>query len=60
MVGAYGSFGCVLLMRFPAFATRGRDIDGNGVDLDGSGSVSLSGSDALNYQGVAEIVSKQR
>jgi hypothetical protein len=30
-----------------------------GVDLDGSGSVSLSGSDALNYQGVAEIVSKQ-
>ena len=35
------------------------DIDGYGVDLDGSGSVSLSGSDALNYQGVAEIVSKQ-
>jgi uncharacterized protein involved in outer membrane biogenesis len=35
------------------------DIDGYGVDLDGSGSVSLSGSDELNYQGVAEIVSKQ-
>jgi uncharacterized protein involved in outer membrane biogenesis len=35
------------------------DIDGYGVDLDGSGSVSLSGSDALNYQGVAEIVSQQ-
>ena len=35
------------------------DIDGYGVDLDGSGSVSLSGWDALNYQGVAEIVSKQ-
>jgi len=35
------------------------DIDGYGVDLDGSGRVSLSGSDALNYQGVAEIVSKQ-
>src|SRR3984893_17566030 len=35
------------------------DIDGYGVDLDGSRSVSLSGSDELNYQGVAEIVSKQ-
>lgn len=35
------------------------DIDGYGVDVDGSGSVSLSGSDELNYQGVAEIVSKQ-
>ena len=35
------------------------DIDGYGVDLDGSGSVSLSGSDELNYQGVVEIVSKQ-
>jgi uncharacterized protein involved in outer membrane biogenesis len=35
------------------------DIDGYGVDLDGSGSVSLFGSDELNYQGVAEIVSKQ-
>lgn len=35
------------------------DIDGYGVDLDGSGSVSLTGSNELNYQGVAEIVSKQ-
>src|ERR1700730_8816712 len=35
------------------------DIDGYGVDIDGSGSVSLSGSDELNYQGVAEIVSRQ-
>ena len=35
------------------------DIDGYGVDLDGSGSVSISGSDELNYQGVAEIVSTQ-
>jgi uncharacterized protein involved in outer membrane biogenesis len=35
------------------------DIDGYGVDLDGSGSVSISGSDELNYHGVAEIVSKQ-
>jgi hypothetical protein len=35
------------------------DIDGYGVDVDGSGSVSLSGSDELNYQGVAQITSKQ-
>jgi uncharacterized protein involved in outer membrane biogenesis len=35
------------------------DIDGYGVDVDGSGSVSISGSDELNYKGVAEIVSKQ-
>ena len=35
------------------------DIDGYGVDVDGSGSVSLSGSDELNYQGIAEIVSQQ-
>jgi uncharacterized protein involved in outer membrane biogenesis len=35
------------------------DIDGYGVDVDGSGSVSLSGSDQLNYQGIAYIVSKQ-
>jgi len=35
------------------------DIDGYGVDVDGSGSVSLSGSDELNYEGVAEIVSRQ-
>jgi uncharacterized protein involved in outer membrane biogenesis len=35
------------------------DIDGYGVDVDGSGSVSLSGSDELNYKGMAEITSKQ-
>jgi len=35
------------------------DIDGYGVDLDGSGSVGLSGSGDLDYQGVAQIVSKQ-
>jgi uncharacterized protein involved in outer membrane biogenesis len=40
-------------------ASKVIDIDGHGVDLDGSGSVSISGSDELNYQGVAEIVSKQ-
>jgi uncharacterized protein involved in outer membrane biogenesis len=35
------------------------DIDGYGVDVDASGSVSVSGSDELNYQGVANISAKQ-
>jgi uncharacterized protein involved in outer membrane biogenesis len=35
------------------------DIEGHGVDVDGSGSVSVSGSDELNYQGVATITTKQ-
>jgi uncharacterized protein involved in outer membrane biogenesis len=35
------------------------DVNGYGVDVDGSGSVSVTGSDELNYQGVAEIVAKQ-
>jgi uncharacterized protein involved in outer membrane biogenesis len=35
------------------------DIDGYGVDVDGSGSVSVSGSDVLNYQGLAEITTKE-
>ena len=35
------------------------DVDGYGVDVDGSGSMSITGSDELNYQGVAEIISKQ-
>jgi uncharacterized protein involved in outer membrane biogenesis len=35
------------------------DIDGYGVDVDGSGNVSVSGSDDLNYQGVATITTKQ-
>ena len=35
------------------------DIDGYGVDVDGFGTVSLSGSDQLNYQGIAAITSKQ-
>jgi uncharacterized protein involved in outer membrane biogenesis len=35
------------------------DIDGYGVDVDGSGSISVSGSDDLNYQGVATITTKQ-
>jgi hypothetical protein len=35
------------------------DIDGYGVDVDGSGSVSVSGSDELNYRGLAEITTKE-
>jgi uncharacterized protein involved in outer membrane biogenesis len=35
------------------------DIDGYGVDVDGSGSVSVSGSDELSYQGRAAISTKQ-
>jgi uncharacterized protein involved in outer membrane biogenesis len=35
------------------------DIDGYGVDVDGSGSVSISGSDELNYRGLAEITTKE-
>ncbi len=35
------------------------DLDGYGVDVDGSGSVSISGSDLLNYRGLAEITTKE-
>jgi uncharacterized protein involved in outer membrane biogenesis len=35
------------------------DIDGYGVDVDGSGSVSVSGSDELDYRGLAEITTKE-
>jgi uncharacterized protein involved in outer membrane biogenesis len=35
------------------------DLDGYGVDVDGSGSVSVSGSDNLNYRGLAEITTKE-
>lgn len=40
-------------------SSKAIDIDGYGVDVDGSGSVSISGSDELNYQGVAAITTKQ-
>jgi uncharacterized protein involved in outer membrane biogenesis len=40
-------------------ASKVIDVDGYGVDVDGSGSVSVSGSDDLNYQGVATITTKQ-
>src|SRR5262249_8276167 len=35
------------------------DIDGYGVDIDGSGSVNVDGSDELDYQGIAQITTKQ-
>lgn len=35
------------------------DIDGYGVDVDGSGSVSVSGSEELDYRGLAEITTKE-
>ncbi len=39
-------------------SSKAIDIDGYGVDVDGSGSVSLTGSDELDYQGVAQIASQ--
>jgi hypothetical protein len=35
------------------------DIDGYGLDVDGSGDVSVSGSDELNYRGVATVTTQQ-
>jgi uncharacterized protein involved in outer membrane biogenesis len=40
-------------------SSRVIDIDGYGVDVDGSGNVSVSGSDELNYRGLAEITTKE-
>jgi uncharacterized protein involved in outer membrane biogenesis len=40
-------------------SSRAIDIDGYGVDVDGSGSVSVSGSDELNYRGLAEITTQK-
>jgi uncharacterized protein involved in outer membrane biogenesis len=40
-------------------SSRVIDIDGYGVDVDGSGSVSVSGNDELNYRGLAEITTKE-
>jgi uncharacterized protein involved in outer membrane biogenesis len=40
-------------------SSKAIDIDGYGVDVDGAGSVSISGSDELNYHGVAAITTKQ-
>jgi len=40
-------------------SSRVIDIDGYGVDVDGSGSVSVSGSDELNYRGLAELTTKE-
>jgi len=35
------------------------DVDGYGVDIDGSGTVSVSGSNDLDYRGTAQITTKQ-
>jgi AsmA-like C-terminal region len=40
-------------------SSRVIDIDGYGVDVDGSGGVSVSGSDNLNYRGLAEVITKE-
>ena len=40
-------------------SSRVIDVDGYGVDVDGSGSVSVSGSDELDYRGLAEITTKE-
>jgi len=40
-------------------SSRVIDIDGYGVDVDGSGSVSVSGTDELDYRGLAEITTKE-
>ena len=40
-------------------SSRVIDIDGYGVDVDGSGSFSVSGSDKLDYRGLAEITTKE-
>jgi uncharacterized protein involved in outer membrane biogenesis len=40
-------------------SSRVIDLDGYGVDVDGSGSVSVSGSDDLNYRGLAEITTQE-
>lgn len=40
-------------------ASRKIDIDGYGVDVDGSGTVSVSGTDDLDYRGIAQITTRQ-
>jgi uncharacterized protein involved in outer membrane biogenesis len=40
-------------------SSKAVDIDGFGLDVDGSGRVSVSGSDELDYRGVATITTKQ-
>jgi uncharacterized protein involved in outer membrane biogenesis len=40
-------------------SSKSIDIDGYGVDVDGAGSVSVSGSDELDYRGLAAITTKQ-
>ncbi len=56
---AFNSVSTDLELDHERIASKVIDIDGYGVDVDGSGSVSISGSDELNYKGVAQITSKQ-
>src|SRR5579864_1239654 len=48
-----------LELRDQRISSRAIDIDGYGVDVDGSGTISVSGSDELNYRGLAEITTKE-
>jgi uncharacterized protein involved in outer membrane biogenesis len=48
-----------LELRDQRISSRFIDIDGYGVDVDGSGNVSVSGSAELNYRGLAEITTKE-
>ena len=56
---SFSSIAADLELENQRITSKAIDIDGYGVDIDGSGSVSVSGSDELNYQGVAAITTKQ-
>ncbi|MDP9064740.1 MAG: AsmA family protein, partial [Pseudomonadota bacterium] len=56
---SFNSISTDLELDHERISSKAIDIDGYGVDIDGSGSVSLSGSDQLDYKGVAQIVAKQ-
>ena len=56
---SFSSISADLELANQRISSKAIDIDGYGVDVDGSGSVSVSGSDELNYQGVAAITTKQ-
>ena len=56
---AYNLITTDLELAHQRISSRVIDIDGYGVDVDASGSVSVSGSDELNYRGLAEITTKE-
>ena len=56
---SFSSISADLELADQRISSKAIDVDGYGVNVDGSGSVSVSGSDDLNYQGVAEIVTTQ-